>query len=297
MLAKSRSIRAVRLARVLLVLALSSFGFSLCVVPVVEAQRSSRRSRTRETSAEVEARGHFERGSRAYEEQRFRDAVREFEAAMALSDRPTIRYNLFRAYNELGDLVHAIEHLRAYLPNEPDARTRAALEERLARMEASLAPATQPAATAPTAAASASSPPVSDSVSATSTPTETAAAGPDPSSSPAPSTGPDFVPAAVVFAVGAVGFGTFAAFGSMSQGRVSSLRAACAPTCDAAQVDEARTWAVVADVGLVVGAIGVGVGTYLLIDALSSSPRDPNDARVTAAFGPTGAYIAVAGGL
>lgn len=86
-------------------------------------------------SADERARVHFEAGRGYYDQGRFEDAAREFEEAYRLSPRPQLLYNISQASREAGNLPRAIESLRQYLAETPDAANRAALERRLRTME------------------------------------------------------------------------------------------------------------------------------------------------------------------
>ena len=67
-----------------------------------------------------EAQLHFRAGRARYDEGRFREAAREFEAALELSARPVLYYNIFLAYRDDGDFRAAIEALSAYLEQVPE---------------------------------------------------------------------------------------------------------------------------------------------------------------------------------
>src|SRR4051794_6738550 len=54
-----------------------------------------------------EARVHFRLGTAYYDSGRFAQAAEEFKQAHELSQRPQLLYNLFLAYRDAGDLVHA----------------------------------------------------------------------------------------------------------------------------------------------------------------------------------------------
>lgn len=77
---------------------------------------------------------HFRAGRARYDEGRFREAAREFEAALALSGRAVLYYNLFLAYRDDGNFAEAIRTLSAYLEQVPDAPDRERLQSRLDSM-------------------------------------------------------------------------------------------------------------------------------------------------------------------
>jgi hypothetical protein len=85
------------------------------------------------------AREHFRRGEAAYQKGSYALAITEWEAAYAADPRPRIQYNIYQAYERLGQLQEASAALQKYLstadPDDPyysDATARmAALQQRL----------------------------------------------------------------------------------------------------------------------------------------------------------------------
>jgi len=85
------------------------------------------------------ARDHFRRGEAAYQKGSYDVAISEWEAAYAADPRPRIQYNLYQAYERLGQLTNASAALQRYLstadPEDPsysDATARmTALQQRL----------------------------------------------------------------------------------------------------------------------------------------------------------------------
>ena len=86
-----------------------------------------------------DAREHFRRGETAYQKGSYDIAISEWETAYAKDPRPRIQYNLFQAFERLGQLGKASEALQRYLstadPDDPsyaDATARmTALQQRL----------------------------------------------------------------------------------------------------------------------------------------------------------------------
>jgi hypothetical protein len=86
-----------------------------------------------------EAREHFKRGEAAYQKGSYTIAISEWEAAYAKDPRPRIQYNLYQAFERLGQLGEASDALQRYLstadPDDPsyaDATARmTALQQRL----------------------------------------------------------------------------------------------------------------------------------------------------------------------
>jgi hypothetical protein len=92
-----------------------------------------------EADPSAEARTLFAQGSTAYDQGDYAMAIEKWQAAYALDARPRILFNIAQAYDRLGRLGEAIEAFDRYLataepddPNQATARARAgALRERL----------------------------------------------------------------------------------------------------------------------------------------------------------------------
>lgn len=101
----------------------------------------------------------------------------------------------------------------------------------------------------------------------------TAPGGPGPGES----TGPrNRMPAYVALGVGAVGLGVGAVFGLIALGKKGDLDDACpSKVCPSSAqqdtIDSGKTFATVSTVGFVVGVVGAGVGTVLLLTGGSTS--------------------------
>jgi tetratricopeptide (TPR) repeat protein len=94
------------------------------------------------------ARAHFMAGSAYYEQANYADAVKEFNEAYRLSQRPDLLYNIALAYERLENLDEAIGALEKYLTLKPGAQDRniiAARIENLKKRRASAQAAPSPA--------------------------------------------------------------------------------------------------------------------------------------------------------
>ena len=91
-----------------------------------------------EGEGEDSARSHFRVGQLMYGEGRFDEAASEFDRAYELSGRPQLLYNAFLAHRDAGHVAEAVDRLRQYLEQSPEAGDRATLEQRLAAMEETL---------------------------------------------------------------------------------------------------------------------------------------------------------------
>jgi hypothetical protein len=82
----------------------------------------------------------------------------------------------------------------------------------------------------------------------------------------------------VSLGVGAVGFGAMAVLAATAAGDAQSLRKTCAPSCSAGAVDDVRTRVTLANVGMVVGFVGVG-GAILSVVLANTAFRDRGETR------------------
>lgn len=69
----------------------------------------------------AQAAAHFQQAERFFNEGRYEEAVREFEAAQVLGPHPDLLFNLGKCHERLGDLAEALSHYRAYVKAVPEA--------------------------------------------------------------------------------------------------------------------------------------------------------------------------------
>src|SRR3954447_23318990 len=88
------------------------------------------------TQADEEAaKAHFMAGSAYYEQANYDDAVKEFNEAHRLSQRPDLLYNIALAYERLERWDEAIASLNRYLRDKPDAQDRSLIQTRIENLE------------------------------------------------------------------------------------------------------------------------------------------------------------------
>jgi tetratricopeptide (TPR) repeat protein len=76
----------------------------------------------------------YKDSTKAYQEDRFQDAVNLLTEAYSLQQEPVILFNLARAYEGLGDLESAVESYSRYLEREPTTPDRKSIEQRIATL-------------------------------------------------------------------------------------------------------------------------------------------------------------------
>jgi len=94
-----------------------------------------------------EAKEHYQRGVKAYNLERFDEAVSAFSRAYELDPAPILLFNIAQARWKKGESERALFYYRRYLEEEPAAPNRAAVEARIQEIERARQ-ATPPAAVA-----------------------------------------------------------------------------------------------------------------------------------------------------
>lgn len=177
----------------------------------------------------------FEESEKAYDAGRFAEAISLLQQAYALKKEPVLLYNLGRAYEGAGDLANAADAYESFLKAQPETPDRGALEQRIATMRRQLAE--------------------REALAKKARERENAQKEKSPNVAPW-----------IVSGIGVAGLGTGVVFGVLSHGKHSD--AVNDPTyagADHAQ-SQAKTFATVANVCLVAGAVVLvaGVVWYVL---------------------------------
>lgn len=86
-------------------------------------------------SSDQVARGLFQAGRASYDAGKYEDALKYFQQAYDLSQRPGLLYNIGQASDRLHDDRKTIEVFRLYLERVPEADNRAEVEGRLRSLE------------------------------------------------------------------------------------------------------------------------------------------------------------------
>lgn len=127
------------------------------------------------------------------------------------------------------------------------------------------------------------------------TPVEAAPTPPPAPEKPADTGGGDYrTYAYVAGGVGAAGLLTFGIFGAMAASKYSSLKDECGagpcPEAKRSDVEAGQTRQTIANIGLIVGIIGVGAGVTLFV---LSKPSKPSEGTTQAVIGPS--YVGLQG--
>ncbi|MGE3636164.1 MAG: tol-pal system YbgF family protein, partial [Sandaracinaceae bacterium] len=188
------------------------------------------------------ARAHFEEGTRLFEVGEYGRAAAEFQAAYDLVHHPDLLFNVYSALERQGDLEGAARALEAYLHDSPaELERRDALEARLARLQARIAEnelARRDEAAAREEGAHAE-------------PTSTSGGGVHPAG----------IGVLIAGGVLLATFGVFAGLSAMADGQLADT---CMTSCSEEQVSDLRTFALIADIAWISGAVVAVTGLVLL---------------------------------
>lgn len=260
------------------------------------------------------ARAHFEAGRAYYDQARYDDAVREFEQAYALSQRPELLLNTSQAHERALRYDQAIASAERYLSVVPDAPDRRTIEERIANLrvleqryeqappEPLPAPGSSPTAAAAPPAATAAAATLAQPSAATSAP-EAPSASPTPT--PAERASTLTVPAIVLMSVGGASLVASLVTGLVAHGHYTSLERQCdadglCPAEARDELDEGETLATASTVLAILGVLSAGAGGALLYvgarRAADTSPQAETSAR-RLAIGPGPTPLSLQGTL
>jgi tetratricopeptide (TPR) repeat protein len=82
----------------------------------------------------------YEAGEIFYKQQRYEDALRNYQEAYRLIENPVLLFNIAQCYRLLGRNEEALRSYRSFLSAAPDTPYRAEIEGRIGELEALLAP-------------------------------------------------------------------------------------------------------------------------------------------------------------
>lgn len=88
-----------------------------------------------EATNEERARPHVEAGQAAFQNEEYADAIREFQAAHELLERPMLLYNIAVCHERLEQRREAVEAYFQYLSEAPDAENADEVRERIDRIQ------------------------------------------------------------------------------------------------------------------------------------------------------------------
>jgi tetratricopeptide (TPR) repeat protein len=121
---------SIRLGRILPRAAVLAVGLALVVVG------ASGRAEAQMTQAQKdEVKLHYQRATRAYDLQKYTEAIEEYQKAYEISGDPPMLYNIAQAYRLADQPGEAVRYYRRFLQRMPNARNREDVERKIADQE------------------------------------------------------------------------------------------------------------------------------------------------------------------
>lgn len=238
----------------LLFLGLVAIGVSLSASSAMAQSPSNGGS---QQARDQMAREHFQSGRAYFASGDYERALDAFESARELSGRPALYYNIYLCHERLGHWGEAADALESFLAEGDPGDERTVLESRLGHLR-------ERAAEAEAAAQA--------SVDEEGAP---ASADPSETAEPAEDGGAMRVGAISSFSVAGAGAVLWLVGGAMGLSENNDLESTCSPNCTDAEVSRLETLNTVANVGIVLTALGAATGITLLL----LGKRGGDDAR------------------
>lgn len=249
------------------------FLFAMCALtaPVASAQ-----------SAEAQSRAFFDQGRAFADAGKWADACPRFQAAHDLHATGGTALQSANCYEKIGNNEKAIEMYQWILDHKDREKNNERIsiaEDRIRALKGAPQPPPPSSTAQPPASSTPMVPPASAPTTAPLAPTADTTSPPPP-----PDEGPSHAPAFAALAVGGVGFAVMGIFGGLALSEKSKMSDGCrtGPDCqpsDKGPYDDAKTFGVVSDVGLVVGGLGVATGVVLFLATGKKSSAASASAR------------------
>jgi len=109
-----------------------------CVVGVVVALAAGAARAQLSAEQKQEMRQHYEKATRAYDIEKYGEAVDEYQKAYEIGGDPAMLYNIAQAYRLNKQLPDALHFYRRYLQRSPNARNREDVERKINDLEQSI---------------------------------------------------------------------------------------------------------------------------------------------------------------
>src|SRR3569623_2597863 len=109
-----------------------------CVVGIVVALGAGRAQAQLTADQKQEMRQHYEKATRAYDIEKYGEAVDEYQKAYEIGGDPAMLYNIAQAYRLNKQAPDALHFYRRYLQRAPNARNREDVERKIADLEQSI---------------------------------------------------------------------------------------------------------------------------------------------------------------
>jgi len=109
-----------------------------CVVGIVVALAAGAAHAQLSAEQKQEMRQHYEKATRAYDIEKYGEAVDEYQKAYEIGGDPAMLYNIAQAYRLNKQLPDALHFYRRYLQRSPNARNREDVERKINDLEQSI---------------------------------------------------------------------------------------------------------------------------------------------------------------
>lgn len=226
-------------------------------------------------SQKAEMKLHYEKATRAYDVQKYSEAVEEYQKAYEIGGDPAMLYNVAQSYRLADQLTEALRFYRRYLQRSPNARNREDVERKITDLEKTVEERRKAAAVV--------TPPVVTPPPAVPTP-------PPPTEVPVNDEGSDGLRVAgiVVASVGAAGLIAAAVTGKLAADKGEDLTEASMKgrVFDPDLESSGKTLNTVAIVSAIAGGAAVVTGAILLIVSASGGSGAPSSSGERASARP-----------
>ena len=250
------------------------FGAILLCVLLLTGRRANAMQLT--PSQKQEMKQHYERATRAYDVQKYTEAVDEYQKAYEIGGDPAMLYNVAQSYRLADQLPDALRFYRRYLQRSPNARNREDVERKIADLEKTVEERKRAAAAAATAA-----PPAEPALAVVAP-----APSPEPSASSAGSGRGKRIAGIVLASVGAAGLITAAVTGKMAGDKGDELTKASMSggTFNPDVEASGKTLNTIAQVSAIAGGVAAITGTVLIVMS-GGAPAEERRAQVSPVVG------------
>lgn len=212
-----------------------------------------------------DARKHFEAGELYFKTSDYEGALREFQMAYKLSKRPLILLNTANVYERMGRLQDAIDSLKRYLAEDPNAKERATIELRIQnlqkRVDDQAKASADSGAVGPAPSDTPPTPPVAS---------DSATAAPTGSTPPPVVAAPNRTPAYITWGIGGAAVVGAVITGVIAKGKYNDADSGCHKTaqgCSDSDISPIKSMALVSTILTGVAVVGAGLGTYFFVSA------------------------------
>jgi tetratricopeptide (TPR) repeat protein len=257
-----------------------------CLLGAIVAASSGQAAAQLSPEQKLEMRKHYEKATRAYDIEKYGEAVDEYQKAYEIGGDPAMLYNIAQAYRLNDQLPDALHFYRRYLQRSPNARNREDVERKIADLEQSIEARQKEAKLHP------------PTVTATPVPAEGYLPSPNLVQLPPRQSGnPRRVVGIVLVSVGAAALVTAGITGHLAAGKGDDLTAASknGGTFDPSLESSGKSLNTIAIVSGIAGGVMAAVGTVLIVASRKGGPEAAPTTTVTpiVGMGTVGASAAV----